>query len=117
MRTIGVNENNDIYLGPDGNFVVLTGKDAIAQSCKQAAQTLKGEMIFQINQGLPDFQTVWDGEPNVPQFEAALRQELLNVPGVTGIKDLSAAVRDGILYYTVEILTDTGEIEVINGGL
>ncbi len=114
--TIGVDENNDLYLGKDGNFVVLTGLPAILQLCKQASLVQLGEMIYRTNEGLPNFEALWNGSPNLKQYESALRITLLKVPGVKSVKNLVITKTKNILSYSVEILTEEGT-GVVNGGV
>lgn len=61
--------NNDIYLNDQGNISMSYDLDALLQECSQVARTLLGEMIFNVDLGVPYFQTVWIGVPNVAQFK------------------------------------------------
>ena len=45
-------------------------------------------MVFNVNQGIPYFQTVWIGVPNIQQFKAALRAAFLTVPNVVEVISL-----------------------------
>lgn len=107
-KTFANNANNEWYVGPDGNLVMLTGADAVAGICARVAKTRLGEMILNIDRGIPNFQTVWVGAPNIPQFEAALRQAIMRVPGVTEILDLDTTISNNVLSYTMTILTPYG---------
>ena len=71
----------DLYLTPDGNIAMAYDLQAVLQACAEAAQTILGEMVFNVNAGIPYFQTVWVGVPNVAQFTAALRTAFLAVGG------------------------------------
>lgn len=114
IRTFATNENNDIYLGPDGNLVVLSGIEAVQQLCLNAAKTQLGEMFLYVNQGVPNFQTVWNGIPNLNQFRAALLNTLLTVNGVDRVINLNVEAQNGSLIYSAEILTEYGNA-AING--
>ena len=80
--------NNDIYLDAQGNISMSFDLDAVLQECSQVAKTILGEMIFNTDLGVPYFQTVWIGVPNIAQFTAALRQSFLNVYGVLEVVSL-----------------------------
>lgn len=108
MRVIAVDENNDLYIGADGSLAMATGLDAVMQAAQQAAQTQLGEMQYAVDQGLPNFATVWNGAANLSQFEAALRRTILAVNHVTGIQDLTVAVANNALSYVATIQTDYG---------
>lgn len=88
-KTVAVDQNNDIYLDSNGNLAIATGLTAVMQACQQAAQTLYGEMVLQIDQGIPYFQVVFVGTPNIAQFEAALRSAWLEVNGVTQVASVT----------------------------
>jgi hypothetical protein len=113
-RVIAVDSNNDLYIGPDGSLAMATALDAVMQAAQQAAQTQFAEMIYAVDQGIPNFAAVWNGAANVSQFEAALRRTLLAVEHVTGISDLSTEVSGNKLSYVATIETDYGP-GVLNG--
>jgi hypothetical protein len=116
MQTLSANVNdsitgvapNDIYLTPDGNISLSFDIQAALQACAQAAKTLLGEMIFNINQGIPYFQTVWVGVPNIQQFTAALRGAFLAVPNVIEVISLITSQVGNALTYTAIIRTSFG---------
>lgn len=120
----GVNAGiNDIYLGPDGNLAVATDLLAVMYACQNAARTILGEMIFQTNEGLPNFELIWVGVPNIPQWVVALRQAFENVPGVLEVISIDTATavnpvtkRNDVLNYVAVILTEFGE-GTTNGNL
>jgi len=107
-RTLAVDENNDLYLAADGNLAVVTGLTAVLQAAQQAAQTIKGEMVFDVEGGLPNFETVWSGRRSLPAWEARLRAVLLAVDGVLSITTLTVSVADNTLRYSATISTSYG---------
>ena len=113
-QTFGVNSNNDVYIGPDGNLVVRSGEQAVLTACANAAKAQLGEMQFATENGIPNFQTVWVGAPNLAIFEAYLRRALEGVDGVIEVTELTTAVSDGNLSYKATIRTVYGRAE-ING--
>lgn len=114
MRVIAADSNNDLYIGPDGSLAMATGLEAVMQAAQQAAQTQLGEMMYAVDEGVPNFASIWNGAANVSQFEAYLRRTLLAVDHVTGISDLTIAVGGNKLSYTATIETDYGP-GVLNG--
>lgn len=116
MKTLSANVNNnianvaydDIYLDKLGNISVSFDLQATLEGCAQAAQTVLGEIIFNQNQGIPFFQTVWIGVPNVQQYTAALRIAFLNVPNVVEVVSLLTSQVDNELTYTAVIRTVFG---------
>lgn len=114
MRTLFSNNTNDIVLDADGNIAVVSDINAIGSTTRQYMQTRRGEMIHDIQSGIPFQDVVWSSAVNVAQFEAAGRARLLQVPDVTEVTAFSA-VQDGeLLSYTATIQTTAGET-TING--
>lgn len=116
MQTLSANVNNnlpgvaydDIYLNSVGNISLSFDLQAVLEACAQAAQTVLGEIIFNVNQGIPFFQTVWNGVPNLPQYTAALRLAFLNVPNVVEVVSLMTSQLSNELQYTAVIRTVYG---------
>lgn len=111
-KTLGTNANNDIYLGADGNIVLLSGIEAIIGACETISKSQLGEMVLTKNQGIPNFQTVWVGVPNLKIWQSYLRKALQNVDGVQEVKDLSLSIKDGILAYVATIKTQYGITQI-----
>ena len=108
ILTFAVNSNNDLYLNAEGNIAYAYDLTAIIQQCQQAAKTLLGEMVYNTNQGLPYFQTVWTGTPNIAQDTAALRRAFLAVGGVLEVVSLMTSQTNNTLSYTAMIRTIYG---------
>lgn len=106
--------NNDLYVAADGNLAFGSGLSAVVQSVQNATQAIRGECVFDIELGLPNFETIWNGAPNVGQYESALRSAILAVPGVRDILSLEIAANADAVGYTARILTDFGA-GVVNG--
>lgn len=107
-QTLAVDANNDLFIGADDRLSISVGVFAVEQACAQAARTLLGEMVLATDQGLPYFQAVWTGAPNIPQYEAALRAALLAVADVTEVTTLSIGQNGNELTYSAEIATVYG---------
>jgi len=116
MQTLSANVNNnvpnvaydDIYLDAKGNISLSYDVEAVLQACAQAAQTVLGEIIFNVSQGIPFFQTIWNGSPQVQQYTAALRVAFLNVPNVIEVISLMTTQVNNDFQYTAIIRTTFG---------
>ena len=113
MQILAVDENNDLYT-VNGRIVVARDLNAVLQACEHAAKTLLGEMVLAIDQGIPYFETVWNGIPNYQQFEAALRLAFSNVSNVVEVVSLTITRNADVLNYMAVIRTTYGQGE-ING--
>ena len=108
VQTLSVNANNDIYLDSDGNISISYDLQAVLQACAQAAKTLLGEIFSNVNEGIPYSQTVWNGVPNLQQFEAALRSAFLAVTNVVEVVSLITSQSGNQFRYTAVIRTTFG---------
>lgn len=114
VQTFGTNSSGDIYLGPDGNIVVLSAVQAIAAACKTACLTQLGECVLQTGVGLPNFQTVWVGIPDYAIWESYLQNTLLGVEGVISVQSIALSASNNTLNFGAEINTIYGST-TING--
>lgn len=114
--TFAVNSQNDIYIGTDGNLAIFFDLEATLQACEQAAKTQLAEMVLQTNLGLPNFQTLWIGNPSIQQWEAALISNLQTVDGVNQVSSVIITQTESTLNYTATIQTIFGTGS-INGEL
>lgn len=116
MITFFTNENNDICLDSNGNIYTVSdttnenGRMAALTICEQVMKALRGEMIYSQQRGMPNFETVWSGRPNLSQFEIAARELLGSLDFVTGIISFDATILNNILSYTVVIDTVYGGV-------
>lgn len=123
LQTLSANVNsdiegvafNDIYLDGQGNISLSFDLQAVLQGCSQAAQTLLGECIYNINLGVPYEQALWVGVPNFAQFNAALRRALLLVPGVIEVVSLITSQNNNTYVYNAMIRTVYGNGVITNG--
>ncbi len=109
IKTIQTGINNDLVLTPSNSIGVSTDLEAVIQICEHVVKTMLGELILQGDQGVPNFQLIWNGAPNIPQAQNAIREALLSVEGVTTVTQLTAFVQNNTLYYNATIQTIYGE--------
>lgn len=112
-RSLAMDANNDLVLGPDGNLAFVADLAAVLQNCKSAMQTQLGEVALDTTRGIPTFDTVFTAW-NPDQFEVAARAMLLSVSGVVAVTAFSAARANNIMSYTATIQTTFGTGD-ING--
>lgn len=112
--TFSVDASNDLFIGRDGNLSISTGIEAVKQACQQAASTQRGQMVLRTDQGIPNFQVIWVGVPNIAQFTASIRQALLSVTDVTSVESLDVTQNGDVLEYIAVIDTVYGQ-GTVNG--
>lgn len=112
MRTIAVNENNDIFIGTDGNLVIVDGIESVTQRCEQAARILKEELPYAQSKGIPFFQAPFGDTSNLSLYESYLRQQYMAVQEVTGVKYIRFRFEGNELQYEAGILSIYGEANI-----
>jgi hypothetical protein len=117
MNNLKVDRNNDFNIGRGGSFEFVEGKEALSQLCVQYARASTGEMLSKKQDGMPFFQSVFDRQPSVAQFEAAFRKRMKQVPQVRSVVSFDGSINDSVLSYYAVIESDYGQVEVQDGGL
>ena len=114
MKTIAINENNDIYLTPSGNLAIKTDLAAMGDILINKAQTNRGELIYDTAKGVDYFNTIFSSPCYPELFQQQLVSELENTDQVLEVSDYEAAVENNVYAYSVNITTTYGEV-ALNG--
>lgn len=114
-RTFAVDANNDLVIGEDDRLSIVSGLDAALQNCEHAANTILNEMVLAQGEGIPYFEAIWVGVPNVAVWEAAFRARILAVADVVAIDALALGRTGETLTYRATIATIYGTGEISNG--
>jgi len=111
MKTIRTGTNNDLYISA-GKIAIGTELTALIDVCEKVVQTMLGELVFQGDEGIPNFELIWNGAPNVAQAEASIRNALMGVDGVLDVPELIAFVQNNTFVYsaTIKSIYGTGAI-------
>lgn len=113
-QSFALNNRNDLFIGADGRLAIATGLEAVLFACQNAVQALLGEMPFDVDRGMPNFETIWNGSPNLAQFEAAARAMILSVDGVVAVQSFTVGIVGDVVQYAAVIETRFGT-DTING--
>jgi len=111
MITLAVDGNNSIYLDSSGNLAILSGAEALAQTLGQMSKTRRAEMLYAIDRGIPYADTIFLTK-DVLMFEAAMRNEFLSHPEVTGVNSFTVNIDGEVLTYSAEINSIYGKVSV-----
>lgn len=107
-QTLAVDSNNDLYTDEARNLVLLSGVAAVQQNCGHALKTTLGECVLDLPRGLPNFEAVWNGRPNLAQYEAAALAALQAVEGVVQVVAFEPSRVNDTLQYAATIQTIYG---------
>lgn len=114
MKTIALNENNDIYIDKVGNLVISQNKEALGQVCLTAIRTIREELPLDTNAGIPYFQILYSSKSNLDLFRFYMQKTVLNIDNVSSIKSLKFVTNENQLTYNMIVKSDFGEV-AING--
>ncbi|MDR0675640.1 MAG: hypothetical protein LBF97_01180 [Elusimicrobiota bacterium] len=114
MWSILTDANNDIYLNSKKSIAIGEDKQALSQIIKNSILTLLGEIELDTTKGIPYFDSLFLGIPDLDLFESYLRNTIKNIDGVIAITNYIYEIKDNIFRYKIYIQTIYGDIE-ING--
>jgi len=96
----------------NGDLVLLSGAEAIAQDCAQALRLFRGEEPLDLSAGIPYHTDLFVKNPRLPAVREMFRSALLKRPGVLEVLELrldfDTATRE--LEVTWKVSTDEGEV-------
>jgi hypothetical protein len=79
--------NGDLAV-ENGDFVFVTGIEAVKQDCAMTLRTWLGESVFNRNAGVPWIQIIFERGTPVHAVQFILENVLLGVDGVTDVIEL-----------------------------
>lgn len=115
MKSFITDENNNFKIDSFGNLAIGEDIQTVVQLVQNAINTLKGEIQLNTTLGVPYFETVFNQQsPNISVWESYMIEEAEKVNGVVRVNSIQTKVKDNVLTYEMEVLTDYGET-VIEG--
>lgn len=112
--TLQTNENQDLFL-PDGrNLFVLTGVAACAQNILQKTLMRLGEDIYNVNNGVDYFGTIFTPQRDYDAARKSLSGAILSCPDVLSIESLSISIDANTFSFVADIMTIYGPLTVSN---
>jgi hypothetical protein len=96
----------------DGDFVWVSGIDAIEQDLRTALLMFRGEWFLDLTEGVPYHQSILGQKTPLPVIREIFRVQLLAVPGVLAVLTLDVSFNAPTRKLTVtwRVSTDLGEL-------
>ena len=98
----------DLEIGPDGDLILTSGKEAIEQHLKQRLRTFLGEWFLERRTGIPYFEQVLIKAFNPTVLDGIFKNVILNTPGVTELQEfdilLDTSTREMNLTFRVDTI-------------
>lgn len=114
MKTIAINENNDIYLTPSGNLAIKQDLAAMGDIFVNKAQTVRGELQFDSEKGIDFYNTIFNSPTEIELFQADLTEQLEDTEETDRVYSYKGSVNDGVYSYKAEVITSYGNL-ILNG--
>lgn len=108
-KDLALSKSGDLYLNSGGDFEII---DSVRQAIQIKLRWFLGEWKFNEDFGTPYFQKILIKNPNIAVVEKALRDQILSVDGVTGIKSISLDEDKSERSLTVEFTASTTEGDI-----
>ena len=106
MSTFLVDRKNDLVLAGD-TFALIGGIDGALLAAKHYAQTLRGEMMHDMQSGVRFFDTAYN-QPRLKLFEMDFRRRIMQHDDVRAVTDFDARIVGHDLVYSATIVTIYG---------
>lgn len=113
MKTIAINENNDIYLDSSNNLAINTDLNAMGNIIVNKSQTVKNELLYS-DKGIDFFNTIFSSPYYPDLFQNELLNQIEDTEAVVTVSNFENEVKDVVFSYKAEIETEYGSI-YLNG--
>lgn len=114
MKTIGINENNDIYIDNSNNLSIKFDLRAMGDIFVNKSQTNMGELIYNTTKGIDFYNTIFSSPSYPDLFQNQLLSQLEDTEETQQISNFKAEVKNGVFSYSTEIKTNYGKVS-LNG--
>jgi hypothetical protein len=84
-----LDDNGDLEIGTDGDLVLVTGIDAIAQDLKTRLLFFKGEWDLDTRLGVPYFEEILKKAPDLNVVRSIYNDVITSTEGVLFVDDLT----------------------------
>lgn len=104
----------DLMLDSDGQLATVSGKEAYANLVSDALRTIRGEYPYDVELGVPYFQTCLGKNFSVVEWISEVQERTLAFPFVKSISsfDYSYDAMTKTMSYRMSIITDLGPLEI-----
>lgn len=109
-----IKHRNDIFC-TGRTFSTVENKYALAKISEQVVKTVKGELQFKTDRGIPYFQTIWNGAGSRKAWADFMVSAIEGIDGIEKVLSFNYAVRNRVVYYTALIRTVFGDTTITAG--
>lgn len=99
----------DLVVDADGNIAVCSAPYSVAQDVACAIRTFVDEVIFNLDEGIPYFETILGHTPPLQLIQGQITAEALKVKGVAKARTLINKSDQGKISGEIQIIDTAGE--------
>lgn len=114
MRTIAIDENNDIFLDNSNNLAVKTDLEAMGDIFINKSQTVLGELLYNTEKGIDFFNTIFSSPTYPDLFQNEVITQLEDTDETQKVTGFAGSISDRVYNYSVDIQTSWGKVS-LNG--
>lgn len=103
----------DLLVDADGNMAICSAPYAVAQDVACAVRTFKDELIFDLDAGIPYFDSILGHTPPLQLIQSVITKEALTVPEVSNARTIINKSNQGTISGEIQIIDIAGEEEGI----
>jgi hypothetical protein len=112
--TIKTDENNDFFIDSLGNFVIISGIDAVLQDTRAETLLRTGEDIYNANKGVDYLGSIFAPQANYDDARKSLVTAIESSPDVVRVDSLTITIEGENFEYSAEIMSIYGPLTVTN---
>lgn len=102
----------DLFLDKFGNLAIAEDAQALSYIVLNVVRTVRGELVFDGDTGVPYFSTIFASPANLPMWEFYVKEAALSVPGVLAVDSFVYENNSGTVTYEMVVKTTIGEVTV-----
>ncbi len=107
MKDIALSAADHDLIIQDGDFLLISDAERVAQQIKIKLKWFLGEWFLDITGGMPYFESILVKNPNTNQIRNIFRQKILEVDDVTAAPSLTLSINKQQRVLTVEYEAET----------
>jgi uncharacterized protein YccT (UPF0319 family) len=111
MISLDQNDRRD-FVVVGGRIQTVSDLDSAKVIIDNVIRSQIGEYRYNVTKGIEYENNVFSSAPNLQQFEAQARREVLALPFVERVTKFEYNTNNGTLNYSMTVLTSFGEINV-----
>lgn len=102
----------DLFLDKFGNLAMADDINALSYIVLNVVRTVRGELIYDGEIGVPYFTTIFASPPNLSLWSYYVKEAALSVPGVSAVDSFVYENNGGEISYEMVVKTNIGEVTV-----